>query len=117
MTGCWSHAPDAYTRVTLTLGDDAAGATRTSSWRLFFNDQRNFGSLTVCVDAALLEQKLSTLGPSWMAAGGLSRERFEAVVTKQVASKRSANVPVAKFLMDQAKTSGIGNCNVARPRV
>ena len=103
MTGAWSTVPSAHARVVMTLEHGG------EIWRLFYNDQRNFGVLTVGTEPAALEDKLASLGPSWLASGGLGLEEFLAVVHKQTARPRGARVAVAKFLMDQSKTAGIGN--------
>ena len=104
MTGMWSAKPTAHARIGLDIrGGDG------DEWRLFYNDQRNFGTITACSDDEKLAAKLDSLGPSWLAEGGLPLEKFMAVVAKQCKAKRSANVAVAKFLMDQGKTAGIGN--------
>ena len=110
MAGAWSLERSPHSRVAFELfGDGPAGAAGSANRTvLFFNDQRNFGTLTVCLEYALLEAKLATLGPTWL-AGGLPWPRFLEVVTKQCSNVRSAKVPVARFLMDQGKTAGIGN--------
>ena len=105
MTGAWSLSPSEHARVLLEFSD----GDEADSWRLYYNDQRNFGTITVSSDASQLEAKLASLGPSWLAPGGLKLEDFQAIVQRQCANQRSAAVPVAKFLMDQGKTSGIGN--------
>ena len=97
-----------HSRVALDIAAEpgAAGSI------LFYNDQRNFGTLTVCTERATLEAKLDSLGPPWLGGvegGGLSLEDFAQVVRRQCANRRGAGVPVAKFLMDQGKTAGIGN--------
>jgi formamidopyrimidine-DNA glycosylase len=105
MTGAWTLEPNVHSRVAFELG--GASADSDATWQLYFTDQRNFGTLTVCRSDARLNAKLASLGPSWLSADGiLSRDAFMAVVLKQCASKRSANVAVAKFLMDQGKTAG-----------
>ena len=98
---------DTARAIGLELG---AGDGQGGKWRLFFCDQRNFGTITVCTDAAKLEGKLASLGPSWLPPGSLGLEEFQAIARHQYRNKRGAAVPLAKFLMDQAKTSGIGNC-------
>lgn len=103
MSGAWSLLPSAHARIGLQLR-----AADGRDWPLFYNDQRNFGTVTVCSDDSLLQEKLRTLGPSWLAEDGLCLDAFIAVVRRQCATKRSANVAVAKFLMDQRKTAGIG---------
>ena len=105
MTGAWSLTPSEHARIRLDLAEDAGALT----WPLYYNDQRNFGTITVCDDEAELERKLGSLGPSWLAPGGLPIDDFLTIAQRQCATKRSAAVPLAKFLMDQGKTSGIGN--------
>lgn len=102
MTGAWSLERGAHARLRLELCDEAGTADQ-----LHFHDQRNFGTLTVCLDEAKLAAKLASLGPSWL--DGLSLADFRAVVAAQCGTPRRAQVAVAKFLMDQSKTAGIGN--------
>jgi hypothetical protein len=141
---------------------------------LFYNDQRNFGTVTVCFRPADLRAKLDSLGPSWLmplpavsateSSPAISTSEpspavfatapspdvsavdpspavstasppstappsppprtlplpvFLSVVQAQCGSGRGGAVPVAKFLMDQKKTSGIGNyllSEVSRPQ-
>ena len=111
MTGSWSLRRNAHSRVAIGLrakdGHDHCN--------LYYNDQRNFGTLTVCIDDGKLEEKLASLGPPWLGNGadengnGLSCDDFLEVVQRQCKGKRSRAVAVAKFLMDQKKTSGVGN--------
>lgn len=106
MTGRWERRPTAHARLRLcTLG---AGGSVGSLW---FNDQRNFGTVRVSTDAAELSKKLRSLGPDWLNAeqSPLSKERFLAIAERQCANQRGAAVPLAKFLIDQKKTAGVGN--------
>lgn len=100
MTGAWSWIPSEHARICLELDDGE---------RLYYNDQRNFGTITCCMDEAKLAAKLDSLGPSWLPPGNLPFEKFDQLARRQCSKKRSAAVPLAKFLMDQSKTSGIGN--------
>ena len=115
MTGAWALAPSEHARICLELVDDGAAAADgppsdgQAALRLWYNDQRNFGTVTVCVDEAKLEAKLASLGPSWLPPGGLGLDAFREIIQRQCKGKRGAAVPVAKFLMDQSKTAGIGN--------
>ena len=113
MAGAWSTERSPHSRVAFELlpAEPRSGPPAV----LYFNDQRNFGTLTVCTDHATLLAKLAKLGPSWLGEGGpecegaLSQESFMEIVARQCASPRRASVRVAKFLMDQSKTSGVGN--------
>lgn len=124
MTGAWSKQRGSHSRLELRLQQpcDATPAA-TGGFSLFFNDQRSFGTITVSVERAELEAKLASLGPSWLAAPSgadgasdgslLSLADFLGVVRRQCDPARrggaGGHVPVAKFLMDQSKTAGIGN--------
>uniref|UniRef100_A0A7S3B397 Formamidopyrimidine-DNA glycosylase H2TH DNA-binding domain-containing protein n=1 Tax=Haptolina ericina TaxID=156174 RepID=A0A7S3B397_9EUKA len=139
MSGEWSLERTTHARIALEFCEDAA-EPRTL---LFYNDQRNFGSVTVCLQMGMLQAKLATIGPCWLPStawlpaanskgggggeieggdaevggegdgvegcGGVSLTLFKQIVRKQCSTSRRMNVPVAKFLMDQSKTSGIGN--------
>ena len=108
MSGAWSTERSTHSRVGFELlAEPSSGSAPTL---LYYNDQRNFGVLTVCTERAALHAKLKTLGPSWLGeGGGVTRDAFMEIVSQQCGNKRRASVPVAKFLMDQSKTSGIGN--------
>ena len=110
MSGAWSLERSPFSRVAFELFVPVSAKAGADAERavLFYNDQRNFGTLTVCTDRSLLEAKLDTLGPSWL-GDDLTLDQFREIVRKQTANRRSASVPVARFLMDQGKTAGIGN--------
>ena len=73
---------------------------------LRFYDQRNFGTLKFSFDPAALYQKLEKLGFDWLDPSSRpTLEQFIALGRKAGVRKR----PLAVFLMDQKKTSGIGN--------
>ena len=74
--------------------------------QLTFIDSRNFGTLKVCFDANELTQRLNKLGPSWL-HGQVTLDVFRALLLKP--GKPQRNRLLAVFLMDQTKTSGIGN--------
>ena len=111
LAGAWTRARGAHTRVEFDVDDDVG--------LLCFADMRNFGTLTVATDRAALDAKLARLGPSWLRAlegagdgdggAGLSLDAFRALIARQCQSARGRAVPVAKLLMDQSKSAGVGN--------
>ena len=144
--------PDATPDATSDATSDANGGTRhrvSQPRRLYYNDQRNFGTITVSLERLHLDAKLNSLGPSWLGRSvsesvsecvsesmseralveatrprpttpsspldsylspPLSVSNFLAIARRQCeGGRRRAAVPLAKFLMDQTKTSGIGN--------
>jgi len=103
LTGGWSTSSNRrHVRASLTLREEASSATE----ELAFFDLRNFGTLKVEYDSSELEKKLSTLGFDWL--DEQQRPSEEAwIALGSLAGKRKR--PLAVFLMDQKKTSGIGN--------
>lgn len=102
MSGAWSPRRSPHSRVEFEL--TSASGERSL---LYFNDQRNFGVLTVCDDSAILEAKLASIGPSWL-ADEVPLSVFLEIAERQTSNSRRAKVPLARFLMDQGKTAGIG---------
>ena len=104
MTGAWSLRRSAHARLELRLGAEPVPC--------YLNDQREFGRVTVSTDAAELEAKLASLGPSWIAAdggSGLPLDAFLEIARRQRKTARQRAVPLCRFLMNQARTAGIGN--------
>lgn len=105
MSGGWTLGDHRHARLALTFrgeGDDGPS-------RLSFYDARNFGTLTVCFEPGRLDEKLASLGLSWLEDGESPDfdEKFAAIVDASV--RRTPAKPLAVFLMDQKRTSGIGN--------
>jgi len=74
--------------------------------QLTFYDQRNFVTLRFCFDEDELQKKLVSIGYDWLEE--TSRPSLEVFKTlgKQAAKRKR---PLCVFLMDQKRTSGIGN--------
>jgi formamidopyrimidine-DNA glycosylase len=103
MSGRWALRESDHSRVRFTLSSSGMEAAASESDKvLYYTDPRNFGTLTFSMDDSELESKLSTLGPSYL-AGEVTALEFVKLARK--ANRRYAAV----FLMDQSKTSGIGN--------
>lgn len=73
---------------------------------LYFYDMRNFGTLRINFDAKDLDKKLQDLGYDWLCAEKSPTEDEFLDLSKNAAKRKR---PLAVFLMDQKKTSGIGN--------
>ena len=77
----------------------------------------NNRTFKVCLERKLLENKLADIGPSWLPEycpdgeafenSGLQFETFLQIAQKS--TRRSPDKALVLFLMDQSKTSGIGN--------
>lgn len=105
LTGWWSVDPTrTHTRVVLMARcvdkPDAAPVP------LAYADMRNFGTLRFSSDQAELDAKLASLGLAWL-DGECGWDAFRALAERTAA--RYPKRPLAVFLMDQAKTAGVGN--------
>lgn len=74
----------------------------------------------MCLERIILEDKLAEIGPSWLTESGpdncgLQFETFLQIAEKS--TRRSPERPLVLFLMDQSKTSGIGNYILSEVRV
>jgi len=71
--------------------------------RVYYHDQRNFGTLKFSLNRQDLVEKLDSLGPDIMA------ETTTPTVFLGIVSKQRPDTNICKFLMDQRKLSGVGN--------
>ncbi|GAX15963.1 uracil-DNA glycosylase [Fistulifera solaris] len=71
--------------------------------KIFYHDQRNFGTLKFCLKRADLQEKLDSLGPDILDSY-ITEQMFLDIVAAQ---KQDLNI--CKFLMNQTKISGVGN--------
>jgi len=70
--------------------------------QIFYYDTRNFGTLRFCLSKKELTDKLKSLGPDILE--DINEHQFMEILRKQ---RQSMNI--CKFLMNQAKISGVGN--------
>ena len=92
MTGQWSDKKTNHSRVCLNLSEK----------KIFFNDQRNFGTFKLVYGPKKLEKKLMSLGPDIF-----SDNTTLDVFLERVGKKAGWNI--TKVLMDQSIIAGIGN--------
>jgi formamidopyrimidine-DNA glycosylase len=92
MTGQWSSTPSKHARVKFVLNDGD----------VFFNDQRNFGTLKFVRGRYRLIEKLKSLGPDIL-TDNVTDEIFMSRI------RQREDWQVTKALMDQSIISGIGN--------
>ena len=92
MTGNWSEQHTQHSRIKFTLNDGT----------IFFNDQRNFGTLKFVRGKFKLIEKLTSLGPDMLA---------EDVTDKKFISRlrKKNHWEITKALMDQGVIAGVGN--------
>ena len=92
MTGGWSRERKKHSRLELVLDDGS----------IFFNDQRNFGTVKFVNDGKLLVDKLKSLGPD-MLAGEIPDSDFVNIMRKY----QRKTLP--EVLMNQKAMAGVGN--------
>jgi formamidopyrimidine-DNA glycosylase len=92
MTGAWSSQESKHTRVKFHLNDGT----------VYYNDQRNFGTLKFVRGKFQLIEKLKSMGPD-MLASDVSDEDFIGKI------KKKPDWQITKALMDQSIISGVGN--------
>ena len=103
MTGGWTTSPHRR-HIRFALNFRPVSAPH-SAVTLFYYDQRNFGTLKVSESREELDRKLASLGANWLDDDAPTVEKWIELAEKAGKRKR----PLCVFLMDQSKTSGIGN--------
>tara|TARA_B100001123_G_scaffold342540_1_gene388683 strand:+ start:6591 stop:7391 length:801 start_codon:yes stop_codon:yes gene_type:complete len=92
MTGEWTLEKSKHTRLIFKLGNN----------EVYFNDQRNFGTLKFVRGKFALIEKLQSLGPD-MLAEDVTDSNFISQIRKKPGWE------ITKALMDQAIVAGVGN--------
>ena len=93
LTGTWSTSESKQTRLMFELQ---------SGTKIYFNDQRNFGTIKIVVGKQNLINKLKSLGPDLLAEDVSDQIFIERIRTKP-------NWGITKVLMDQSIVAGVGN--------
>jgi len=92
MTGSWSDKSNKHSRVKFVLNDG----------ELYYNDQRNFGTIKFMQGKQPLVDKLNSLGPDLLA-----EECKDDLFLERISKKKKKTV--AEAIMDQSVLSGVGN--------
>ena len=93
MSGNFKLQPSKYTRIGFYFDDDSA---------VYYNDQRNFGTVKFVFQETDHEKKLRSIGPD-MLNNPCTLSEFIRIARKK------PTWTVVKWLMDQAQISGVGN--------
>ncbi|GKY96562.1 hypothetical protein MPSEU_000615800 [Mayamaea pseudoterrestris] len=72
--------------------------------RVYYYDQRGFGTLKFCLSKQQLDAKLQSLGPDVLQSAVFTLSEF-----RHVLSNTSPSMNICKFLMNQSKIAGVGN--------
>jgi endonuclease-8 len=94
MTGRWQYEEGKHSGVEIKL----------SKYSVFFEDQRHFGSLIVCLNEDDLTEALKGVGPDLLNED-VSFDTYKEVI----GNKRIKTKQICAFLLDQKYFSGIGN--------
>ena len=93
MSGNFKLQPSKHTRIAFYFDDDTA---------IYYNDQRNFGTVKFVFESKDHERKLNSIGPD-MLNNPCTFSEFLAI------ARRKSNWTIVKWLMDQGQISGVGN--------
>jgi formamidopyrimidine-DNA glycosylase len=93
MTGNFKLQPSKHTRIAFYFDDDSA---------VYYNDQRNFGTIKFVFDDKDHQKKLASIGPD-MLNNPCSLSTFVDI------ANRKPQWTVVKWLMEQSQISGVGN--------
>ena len=105
MSGSWTMRPNPR-HLRLRLNLEHKNERNEKNIQLCYADSRNFGTFKVCFDPIELETRLQKLGKCWL-HDEVTPEVFRALLKKKGKPQRRRSLAV--LLMDQTKTSGIGN--------
>ena len=94
MTGNFKLRPSKHTRLAFYFDDGSS---------IYYNDQRNFGTIKFVFDDNTLHRKLTSLGPD-MLNNPCTFDLFN-----HLATTKRTNWSVVKWLMEQSNISGVGN--------
>lgn len=106
MSGAWGFLPDRNARI----GFDVQGNDNGDDFveRLYFADQRNFGTITITTDLGVLEGKLRRLGVDLLQTT-MKTDELERHIAALAARRDSrADKPIKAVLMEQEGSKGIG---------
>jgi DNA-formamidopyrimidine glycosylase len=102
MSGQWSTNPSNHSSFIVEYNDADQFVTKDQQ-KLFFNDQRRFGTIKFVSEIELHKKKLASLGPDVLEDPPLSPEIYaERILLKP-------NRTISEALMDQSCLSGVGN--------
>jgi formamidopyrimidine-DNA glycosylase len=104
LTGSWGFDKNASTRVEF----DIENKDGTKKYKLYYSDQRNFGTIQITTHYDELETKLNSLG-SDLLKDKYDEKEFAGRIKKLLESPTKAKTPIVKILQDQTANGGIGS--------
>jgi DNA-formamidopyrimidine glycosylase len=106
MEGRWQFVPGSHSGIQISIGHSiySKPILRVRELTLYFNDQRHFGSLIICLNLEQFETAFAKIGPDLL-NDPITLENYIAVARQ----KSLVNKEVVWFLMEQKYFSGVGN--------
>lgn len=108
LTGSWSLTKKKHSRISFTIKKN------NKTYKLYYTDPRNFGTIKITSDKNILDEKLESLGPDFLKTTFTKTDFFNRI--KKYIHKRNgsissprANREIVKVLMDQKANSGLGS--------
>jgi formamidopyrimidine-DNA glycosylase len=107
MTGSWEFQQNNYTRLVFELDN---GTKNNKTYKLYYNDQRNFGNIGVTDNLAVLEKKINSLGLD-LIQSNLTQNEMVAHLTQEIKNMKNTkrNHNIVTVLMSQEINKGIGS--------
>jgi formamidopyrimidine-DNA glycosylase len=102
MSGQWSRTPDKHAAFIFEYNNSGESRGRDQQ-KLFFNDQRRFGTIKFVSDMTAHDKKLASLGPDILEDPPLVPELFAERILKKPTRT------ISEALMDQSCVAGVGN--------
>jgi len=102
MSGQWSLSSDKHVGFIVEF-NGSGNIVGPDQQKLFFNDQRRFGTIRFIADSKIHQKKLASLGPDILENPPPDSELF----AKRILLK--PNRTISEALMDQSCVSGVGN--------
>lgn len=107
MTGSWGFTQSNNTRLVLELDN---GTKNNKTYKLCYDDPRNFGNIIVTDNLAILEKKINSLGIDLIQSDLTQKQMIEHLSTHITNMKKSSrkNNNIVTVLMSQEINKGIG---------
>ena len=99
LTGTWSLVKNSFSRIKINYVN-----ANNEKFKLYYNDQLNFGTLKITDNYDEIQKKLNKLGPD------LIKDDFDYVYFKEKINKlKKKKAPIIKILMTQEDKNGVGS--------
>jgi DNA-formamidopyrimidine glycosylase len=95
MTGRWQYVPGNHSGIEFKFEDGSF---------VYFDDQRHFGALIICLNKAELKETMKEVGPDLLIED-ISFEDYNEVISNQKIKTKQ----ICGFLLEQKHFSGVGN--------